>query len=171
MSVTDLRCDRCDRLLLGPGDPQIGVPGPGGLEMAEPASPAETSASETALTPVRFVYHPGDYRLRDDSGLLCAQCWTTAVEHMGGETRKAGSCAVCRVVLERGQSLHVLRSGDPVAWELCRVHAVEFLNALHTVEPKLDAATFTFPSHSPPTAPESGAPDPTRSDEPESTQS
>ena len=47
MTIYDLSCDVCGRLLAGPG------------------------------TEVRFVYHPGVPDLRDDAGLACRGCWAT----------------------------------------------------------------------------------------------
>src|SRR6516162_4695710 len=49
MSISDLRCDLCGRIL---GGPAAGV---------------------------RFVYHPGVPALRDDSGLACVTCWDELV--------------------------------------------------------------------------------------------
>jgi hypothetical protein len=53
MTIYDLRCDICGRL--------IPLPAYG----------------------VRFSYHPGRADLRDDSGLACAQCWMAAVRDLG----------------------------------------------------------------------------------------
>ncbi len=99
------------------------------------ASPDET---------VRFTFHPGVPELRDDSGLACSPCWSRLT---AGHDRDAepGCCASCPAPAPRRQSLHVRRSDDPQAWRLCAVHAVEFLNSLRTVTPKLDPATFRFP--------------------------
>jgi hypothetical protein len=51
---------------------------------------------------------------------------------------------VCAAAVEHSRSLHVHRAGDPIGWQMCKDHAVEFLNRLRTVEPKLDPATFTL---------------------------
>jgi hypothetical protein len=112
MTVFDLSCDACGRLLGGPDDG------------------------------TRFLYHPGDFLLKDDSGLLCSACWQEAEAWLGGRTK--GRCSVCGAEVERPRSLHVHVAGDPAAWQLCREHAAAFLNRLRTVEPKLDAAGLTF---------------------------
>lgn len=112
MTVFDLRCDTCGGLLGGPDDG------------------------------VRFLYHPGDFFLKDDSGLLCRDCWSD-VEAWLGERGK-GRCAVCGRAVEHARSLHLHLAGDPASWQLCRVDATEFLNRLRTVEPKLDPSALTF---------------------------
>lgn len=114
-------CDRCGTALLGPADE------------AEPAGPFG----------VRFLYHPGDFLLKDDSGMLCGGCWSGTLTWLGNE-RAEGVCAVCGAVVEHARSLHLHRSNDPYGWQLCKAHAVEFLNGLRTVEPKLDPDTFTL---------------------------
>ena len=121
MTVTDLHCDRCERLLAGPG-------------------------GELASGPygVRFVYHPGDPRLSDDSGLLCRDCWAATVARLGSE-RPMNKCAVCAASVERFTSLHLRGAGEAKTWQLCVLHAAAFLNELSTVEPKLDPATLRFP--------------------------
>lgn len=121
MTVTDLHCDRCERLLAGPGGELVA--GPYG---------------------VRFVYHPGDPRLSDDSGLLCRDCWAAAVTRLGDD-RPLNRCAICDAPVDRFTSLHLRGAGEPQAWQLCVLHAAEFLNELCTVEPKLDPATLRFP--------------------------
>lgn len=92
---------------------------------------------------VRFVYHPGVPELRDDSGMACAACW--AASTAGLDLTPTGNCAVCGEPAPRRQSLHVRRFSEPGSWRLCAAHAVGFLNALRTVQPKLDPATFRFP--------------------------
>jgi len=121
MTVNDLLCDRCGTYLAGPGDDEV-PDGPFGI---------------------RFLYHPGDFFLKDDSGLLCQGCWA-ALKTWLGEDRPENRCARCDLAVEHSRSLHVHRSNDPIAWQLCREHAVEFLNRLRTVEPKLDPATFSL---------------------------
>lgn len=114
MSISDLSCDLCGRLVSGPA------------------------------AGIRFVYHPGALELRDNSGLACVWCWDAA---MAGMQVAAGRCAACGVPVTRQQSLHVRRLDEPGSWlQLCARHAVAFLNALGTVEPKLDVATFRFPA-------------------------
>jgi ribosomal protein S27E len=63
MTINDLCCDVCGRLLT---DPRGGV---------------------------RFVYHPGRPELRDSSGLVCQACWDDAVRTFGDPvTRHCASC-------------------------------------------------------------------------------
>lgn len=121
MTVFDMSCDRCGMILVGPA------------EEAEPAGPFG----------VRFLYHPGDFLLKDDSGMLCGGCWSEVVAWLGAE-RPEGVCSVCGVAVEHARSLHFHRSNDPYGWQLCKTHAVELLNGLRTVEPKLDPDTFTL---------------------------
>jgi len=121
VTVFDLRCDRCGTMLLGPA------------EEADPAGPYG----------MRFLYHPGDFFLKDDSGMLCGGCWSAVVDWLDVD-RPEGRCGVCHIALEHAHSLHLHRSNDPYGWQLCKPHAVEFLNSLRTVEPKLDLDTFTL---------------------------
>jgi hypothetical protein len=58
MTVFDVRCDRC------------------GTELTRP-----TEA-------VRFLFHPGDFSLKDDSGLLCRSCWRAAMGWFGVDQPK-----------------------------------------------------------------------------------
>jgi hypothetical protein len=95
---------------------------------------------------IRFVYHPGAAGLRDDSGLACAACWAGLTR--GIDVAAATRCAACGGPAPRRRSLHVRRFSDPGTWRLCAADAVRFLNALATVEPKLDPATFSFPEGS-----------------------
>ncbi len=121
MSVFDLLCDDCGAYLTGPGDDE----------------------SAAGAFGIRFLYHPGDFFLKDDSGLFCQKCWA-GVRARLGEDRPEGRCAVCGEAVEHSRSLHVHRAGDPLGWQLCRRHAVEFLNRLRTVEPKLELEGFTL---------------------------
>lgn len=120
MTITDLRCDACGAFLTGP-DGAGDVPGPHG---------------------VRFLYHPGDFFRKDDSGLLCGDCWAETTAWLG--ERAKGRCSACGAEVEHTRSLHVHRAGDPASWQLCREDAAAFLNRLRTVEPKLDPAGLTF---------------------------
>jgi hypothetical protein len=120
MTISDLLCDACESFV-----------------------PGLTNGPETDGG-VRFVYHPGRPQLRDTSGLLCARCWGE-VQQRFGETRHPRQCSVCGQAVARHTSLHVHRFEDARAWRLCAQHAVEFLNDLRTVQPKLDPATFRFP--------------------------
>jgi hypothetical protein len=113
VTVFDLRCDRCGTLLAGPADG------------------------------IRFIYHPGDLALKDNSGLLCRRCWTGLLAWLG-EQGVENRCARCGRSVEHPESLHLQRGGDPDGWQLCRADAVDFLNKLRTVEPKLDPETFTL---------------------------
>jgi hypothetical protein len=113
MTVFDLRCDRCGAQLPGP---------------------------EEAM---RFVYHPGDILLKDNSGLLCEPCWTAAEAWLGYQ-QPEGRCARCESSVQHSRSVHVLRGNDISGWQLCPEHAVTFLNQLRTVEPKLSVETLTL---------------------------
>jgi hypothetical protein len=53
-------------------------------------------------------------------------------------------CARCGIAVEQSRSVHVQRSGEPESWQLCPAHAVEFLNQLRTVEPKLSVETLSL---------------------------
>src|SRR3989442_15821938 len=53
MTVFDQRCDRCGTYLFSPQEA------------------------------VRFLYHPGDLSLKDDSGLLCEGCWAGLTDWLG----------------------------------------------------------------------------------------
>lgn len=121
MTITDLRCDRCGTPLAGP----------------------EALSGAGGRLGVRFAYHPGVPTLKDDSGLMCEACWASTSEWLGAPS--ADTCSRCRAPFDEGK-LVVLRPGELVAWQLCRVDALEFLNGLRTVDPKLDASSFTFPA-------------------------
>lgn len=126
MTISDLRCDCCQRRLVLP-------PGFAG----EPASQRS----------IRFSYHPGDPHLRDNSGLSCQPCWDRLV---GTWTASAPDrCAACAAPVTRFTSLHVKSSAQSGSHQLCMVHTVAFLNALATVQPKLDQASFRFPGPGP----------------------
>ena len=96
MTVFDIRCDRC------------------GVELNRPDDA------------VRFLYHPGDMVLKDDSGLLCRSCWRAALGWLGVEQRE-NVCARCGLAVEHARSLHVQRSGEAEGWQLCPEDAVAFL--------------------------------------------
>jgi hypothetical protein len=119
VTVRDLRCDVCGRAISGPVG--VSLPGAGG---------------------VRFSYHPGDLLLRDDSGLVCERCWA---DLWHGTTAQWRQCAVCGEQVGHAESLHVRRVDEPDTRQLCARDAVNFLNRLRTVEPKLDPGTFRFP--------------------------
>jgi len=121
VSISNLCCDRCGRPLAGPAEDAGAVPEAG----------------------LRLSYHPGDPRLRDDSGLLCLGCWSVVAGWLGDPRPRA--CAVCGAPLRRHGSLYVRRGGDPEQWQLCPPHAADLLNSLRTVDPKLDRATFRLP--------------------------
>ena len=113
MTVFDVRCDRC------------------GTELSSPDGA------------VRFLYHPGDMVMKDDSGLLCRSCWRAALGWLGVE-QQVDVCARCGIPVERSRSVHILRSGEAEAWQLCPEHGVDFLNQLRTVEPKLSIETLAL---------------------------
>ena len=114
MSIADLCCDLCGRVVAGPAEG------------------------------VRFVFHPGVPDLRDDSGLACQDCWRHALA--GLDVTAVARCAACGEPVSRQRSLHLRPFDEPGFFRLCASHAVIFLNALRTVQPKLDAATFRFPA-------------------------
>lgn len=97
---------------------------------------------------MRFLYHPGDFSLKDDAGLLCAGCWEAATAWLREQGAKS-RCSVSGAAVEHAGSLHVHRDGDPASWQLCRAHAVGFPNGLRTVEPKPSLEGFTLAGHWP----------------------
>ena len=113
MTVFDVRCDRCGKELPSPTDA------------------------------VRFLYHPGDLLMKDDSGLLCRSCWRAALTWLGVEPRE-NVCARCGAAVEHSRSIHVQRSGESEGWQLCPEHGVAFLNQLRTVEPKLSVESLAL---------------------------
>jgi hypothetical protein len=113
MTVFDVRCDRC------------------GAQLASPDGA------------VRFLYHPGDLVMKDDSGLLCRSCWRAALGWLGVEQAE-NVCARCGATVDHTHSLHLQRSGETEGWQLCREHAVAFLNQLRTVDPKLTPETLSL---------------------------
>ncbi len=142
MTINDLRCDVCGRLLTGLADRPDEVPHESTRPDRLPGRPDG----------VRFVYHPGRPELRDTSGLACQACWDEAVRQFGSQPGQVGQpgratarCAACGTPVGRLESLHLRRYDDPRAWRLCAPDAVDFLNRLRTVEPKLDPAAFRFP--------------------------
>lgn len=122
MTVTDMRCDRCARAVSGP---------------CPPGSVLDHGG-------VRFGYHPGDPRMRDDSGVLCGLCWGEWTASWGAPRPRV--CAECGRPVARRASLH-LRRTDAVGagWQLCATHAVAALNELRTVVEKIDPSGFRFP--------------------------
>jgi hypothetical protein len=120
VSVTDLLCDVCGTALVGPAVPD----------------------AHDGPRAVRFMYHPGEFRLKDDSGLVCADCWAAIASRLGD--RHSDRCCRCSEPVTTRQALHWHRAGDPEPWLLCRRHAAELLNTLRTVEPKLDPDTMLF---------------------------
>ena len=122
MTISNLRCDVCDAFLPGlissPGDDRRGG--------------------------VRFSYHPGDPRMRDDSGVLCGNCWSEWDQWLGKPRPKV--CTICGTPVERTASLHLRNLSGLENWRLCNRHAAELLNRLRTVEPKFDPDTFQLPT-------------------------
>jgi hypothetical protein len=160
MTINDLCCDVCGSFLAG----LSGWPGPHGQPDASSAGQPDASSAgqpdaSSAGQPgpaaragrpglaggVRFVYHPGAPQFRDDSGLACEPCWADAVGGFG-DSVASRCCAACGEPVTRTQSLHLRRFDDPRSWRLCASDAVDFLNRLRTVQPKLDPAVFRFPA-------------------------
>lgn len=130
MTIYDLRCDRCDGVLVGPAAPMSGG-GPRG---------------------VRFRYQPAAAPgLGDDAGLLCEACWRDCTTWFG--TPAIGRCSRCGADLRTAPALVVSGAGDLGGPLLCATHALEFLNSLRTVEPKLDPETFLLPVAEPTDSP------------------
>ncbi|GAC1407905.1 MAG: hypothetical protein NVSMB60_28840 [Mycobacterium sp.] len=121
MTISNLRCDVCDVLIPG--------------LIAGPDSGAARG--------VRFTYHPGDPGMRDDSGVLCGQCWESWARRLGAHRTRV--CATCGTAVRRTTSLHLRRTDSRDTWQLCTPHAAELLNTLNTVDPKLDPTTFQLP--------------------------
>lgn len=138
MTIFNLRCDRCGRGVAGPiaDTPTAGGLTTGSLKPDGPAEPSEHLG-------VRFLYHPGDFFLKDDAGMLCGACWSDVRAWLGTDFAE-GRCAACGEAVEHARSLHLHRANDPYGWQLCKAHAVEFLNGLRTVEPKLTPETLTL---------------------------
>lgn len=128
MTITDLRCDHCE----------CGLP-----------LPPELAVSGGGQASVRFSYHPGNPHLRDNSGLLCLACWDELATGWD-DPAVVDRCAKCGTGASRFTSLHLRASARSGEVQLCGRDAVEFLNALRTVDPKLDPETFRFPGDQPP---------------------
>jgi DNA-directed RNA polymerase subunit RPC12/RpoP len=122
MTIFDLRCDRCGTAIIGPA----------------------TADRDDDRYGVRFAYHPGSRELSDNSSMVCSACWTAMENWLGDETEEVDepTCSVCGVALESCLFVH---RGGSTQWLLCHAHAIEFLNSLRTVEPKLDADSFVLP--------------------------
>lgn len=127
MTISNLRCDLCD----GP------VPG------------LIATAGDSPHSGVRFSYHPGDPRLRDDSGVVCRTCWAAWVRRLGEPSPRV--CAICGSPVAGVASLHLRNLDTRETWQLCAPHAADLLNGLTTVDPKLDPATFRLPLAGPTT--------------------
>lgn len=122
MTIRDARCDLC------------------GTQVAGLAAPGESGSGQG----VRFTYHPGDPRMRDDAGMLCGLCWAQWVTALGDP--RARACACCGAAVTRRSSLHLRRLDNPGnGWQLCARHAAETLNSLRTVDPKFDPESFRLP--------------------------
>jgi len=129
MTIYDLRCDRCDAVLVGPAAP---TPGAG-------------------VRGVRFRYHPAARELGDDAGMFCEGCWQACNVWFGEQA--IDRCSRCGVDLRSAPALVVSAVGELAGWLLCTSDALEFLNSLRTVEPKLDPETFRLPVAAPTDAP------------------
>lgn len=125
MTVHDLRCDFCSAALAGP----------------------DGISSSSSRGGVRFVYHPGSFEHRDDSGMACASCWAEVSAPMATAGAGLTTCALCGGDLQQGRLVVSTLSNPETApfWALCRLDGIAFLNRLRTVEPKLDPASFRFP--------------------------
>ncbi len=122
--MTDLRCDHCE----------CGLP-----------LPPDLALNDRRRASVRFSYHPGNPHLRDNSGLLCLACWNELAAGWD-EAPIVDRCTRCGAVVSRFTSLHIRASETSGEVQLCASDAVDFLNALRTVDPKLDPETFRFPT-------------------------
>ncbi|MEZ5096829.1 MAG: hypothetical protein R2731_12350 [Nocardioides sp.] len=131
MTMSKLRCDCCGRPVTGLVDPER----------------ADSDPADAPHLGVRFSYHPGDVALVDDSGILCRRCWQEWTDPLGEPETFA--CALCSRRLTREESLFLRPVGAQVAWQLCAPHAVDQLNQLTTVEPKLDRELFHLPLRPP----------------------
>ncbi|HVL89565.1 MAG TPA: hypothetical protein VM841_04945 [Actinomycetota bacterium] len=124
MTISDLRCDFCGRLLAGSA----------WLE------PGDAGA-------IRLFIHPGDPLLRDDQPLLCRVCWA-ALRSEIGEPDRADECAICGEPLTYTASLHLIemtgRIGEAPAWQFCREHGTALLNRFRFVEPKMAPADLAL---------------------------
>lgn len=131
MSVSNARCDRCGLPVTGLLDPEN----------------ADLPADSSSRGGIRFSYHPGEISLRDDSGILCLSCWAEWTDPLGEATSFV--CAACGKPLSREESLFLRPVGAKTAWQLCAPDAVDMLNQLETVQPKLDKETFHLPLRPP----------------------
>ena len=124
MTISDLCCDFCGRLLAGSAWLEEGDAGA-----------------------IRLFVHPGDPLLRDDQPLLCRVCFAQLGEWIGAPDR-ADVCAVCGAALTYTGSLHVLemtgRIGEAPAWQFCRPHGVEILNRFRFIDPKMTPADLAL---------------------------
>ncbi|MGH2831080.1 MAG: hypothetical protein ACRDJM_11410 [Actinomycetota bacterium] len=102
---------------------------------------------EDASAAVRLYMHPGDAKIRDDRLLICRGCWDGLVLRLGAPERE-GICCVCESPVDYDASLHLLemtgRIGEAPTRQLCREHAVEFLNGLRITEPKVTVETLAL---------------------------
>ena len=122
MTIFDLKCDRC------------------GIQIVGRAT--ESMEGSAANHGVGFLYHPGEKAFADNSGLACTGCWDEMSSWLG-EQSDDEVCSVCGVSVER---CLFVQTELTTAWRLCSDHAVEFLNSLRTVEPKLDPESFVLPT-------------------------
>jgi len=119
LTIFDFRCDRCGNLMVGP---------------------ARGGPEQSARHGVRFAYHPGDPSLLDNSSMVCTACWVEMADVLGTPV-SSERCAICDDPIT--ESLVVQRA--PAEWRLCVDDAVDFLNSLRTVDPKLDRDSFALP--------------------------
>lgn len=121
MTIHELRCDVCGRLLFG-------------WEVHLPESP---------LRGVRLDIHPGVPLMHDESVLVCAEpCWAEVRATLGPDDLE-DICAICGEAVPYEGSLHVsvLRQkfGARPTWQFCRAHGAEFMNRFRFVDPKMGA--------------------------------
>lgn len=124
MTIFDFRCDRCGAGLAG-------------LQGVGPTADSPRAG-------IRFRYHPGDPALGDDGGLMCPPCWSEASSGLADPDPQR--CAACGADLRGRPALQLSQMDQLRAWALCTGDALDWLNRLRTVDPKLDPATFVLPA-------------------------
>ncbi len=132
MTIHDLGCDVCGRMLAG----------------------LETDLQDSPARGTRLLVHPGDPKRHDNSVLVCTEpCWERLRADLGPQDRE-DVCAMCREAVAFQGSLHVMvmlqKFGANPTWQFCRRHGAEFLNNFLFVQPKLAEAdlklSVDFPS-------------------------
>jgi len=130
VTISDLRCDFCGRLLAGSA----------WLEQGDSGA-------------IRLFVHPGDPLLRDDQPLLCRVCWAELRVQIGDPDR-ADVCAVCDSAVTYTASLHILemtgKIGEAPGWQFCREHGVRLLNRFRFIDPKMAVGDLALKADFPP---------------------